>query len=72
MDKTNGDKNIELEVNVIPKKIGKHTFNIILSKYNDNGKLVDNINNEVNIEVKKDLVVEYSRWFNLESILTKL
>ena len=61
MDKTNGDKNIELEVNVIPKKIGKHTFNIILSKYNDNGELVDKINNEVNIEVKKDFVVEYSR-----------
>ena len=61
IDKTNGEKYIELEANIIPKRIGKQTLHIPINIYSDNGGLINVITHNVNIEVKEDFSVVYSK-----------
>lgn len=61
IDKTNDEKYIELEVNIIPKRIGKQTLHIPINIYSDNDGLINVITHNINIEVKEDFSVVYSR-----------
>ena len=53
------EENIELEVNIIPKKVGKQTINIPLELYNDKGEK-NVLTKKIEIIISENLSVEYN------------